>query len=483
MNRFPQSDSDKHAPRAHVHPPHSEKADENSNMSGTNRMRSGTYPPPEIAHKLRHCRTNPRISTKQGVEPAISLRNPPQNASPDSRLAMFLIHSQSRTRWLDLALSGKRYFRVSGNPHTHMRPGVSPRLAALVLTPALCMAQGYITNITAGPGGLGQPTAEPHLDISGPGVLAADAAGNLFLTVRDGVFRIDRAGVRTRIAGIGKAWQYRGDGGPATLAPMNPRAVAIDAAGNLYLADTGNHRIRRLDAATGIVTTVAGTGVRGFSGDRGPAAGAQLDGPTGVALDAAGNLYIADGAIDGHDRIRRVDPATGSIDTVAGNGSQGYSGDGGPATRAQFHTLGGLAVDRAGNVYIADNFNNRVRMVSGSTGIVNTVAGNGLAGGAGDGELATGAELNNPLSMALDAQGNLYIADAGNFRIRKVSAATGRIATVAGSGSAVIRTPSMGTPARWRSMRRGTSMWPTSALRGFAKCRRKSRRGMRPPMK
>jgi uncharacterized protein (TIGR03437 family) len=308
------------------------------------------------------------------------------------------------------------------------------------------MAQGYVTATAAGGGGISQQTAEARLDISGPGVLAVDADGNLFVTVRDGVFRIDGAGAQTRVAGTEKAWRYGGDGGPAILARLNPRAVAIDAAGNLILADTGNHRIRRLDAATGIITTVAGDGVRGFSGDGGPAVNAQLDGPSGVAVDAVGNLYIADGTIDGHDRIRRVERATGVISTVAGNGSQGYSGDGGPATLAQFHSLGELAVDSSGSLYIADNFNRRVRMVSGSTGIITTVAGTGVAGGGGDGGFATGAELNNPLSLAVDAAGNLYIADAGNFRIRKVTAATGRISTLAGSGKAVYPDTQHGYP-------------------------------------
>ncbi len=283
------------------------------------------------------------------------------------------------------------------------------------------------------------------LDIHGPGVLATDAFGNVYVSVRDGIFKVDPSGLVSRVAGIGRDWRYSGDGGPAIRAGMNPGGLAVDPAGNLYLADTGNHRVRRLDAATGVVTTVAGTGDAGFSGDGSPATLAQLDGPTGVAIDKDGNLYIADGTRDGKNRIRRIDGLTGFIETVAGNGSQGFSGDGGPAALAQFSSLGGLATDASGNLYIADNFNNRVRMVSAATGIITTVAGNGVAGFLGDGGPAIDARLNNPLSVALDSAGNLYIADSGNYRIRKVTLASRTIATV-GAGDVVYRDPWHGFP-------------------------------------
>jgi uncharacterized protein (TIGR03437 family) len=308
-------------------------------------------------------------------------------------------------------------------------------IAAFLLAPALCIAQGYLATTAAREGVSVQPTAADgnRLEILGPGVLAADGAGNVFVTVRGGVIRIDAEGARTRIGG-------------ATPANFNPRAVAIDTAGNLFLADTSNNRIRRLDATTSIITTVAGTGVRGFSGDGGLAIDAQLDGPAGLALDGVGNLYIADGIRDGNQRIRKISASTGIIDTIAGNGTRGYSGNDAPATLAQFHSLGGLAADASGNLYIADNFNHRIRMVSAATGIVTTVAGTGTAGGSGDGGLATGAELNNPLSLAIDAAGDLYMADAGNFRIRKITASTGVISTVAGSGKAVYPDTQHGYP-------------------------------------
>ena len=281
-----------------------------------------------------------------------------------------------------------------------------------------------------------EPSATLH--IYGPGVLAMDAYGNAYVAVSDGAFKIDPAGNRVRVAGIERNWRYSGDGGPAVRAGLNTRSVALDTDGNLYLADAGNNRIRKLSPVTGAITTVAGDGVKGFSGDGGPATSAQLDGPSGVALDAAGNLYIADGTRAGNNRIRRVAAATGVITTVAGNGSRGYSGDGGPATLAQFSSLGGLAADKSGVLYIADNFNHRVRMVSLATGIITTVAGTGVAGFSGDGGLATDAELDNPLGVAVDSDGNLYIADSGNYRIRKLTAATSTIDTV-WNGSAVYR--------------------------------------------
>jgi sugar lactone lactonase YvrE len=311
--------------------------------------------------------------------------------------------------------------------------------AALAFLPVLCQAQGFAAAAVAGGRAHIQhtPGEQEQPDIFGPGVLAVDSSGDVYVSARDGVFKVEGAKTYTRVAGTEREWRYSGDGGPALEARLNPSAVAVDTAGDLYLADSGNHRIRKLSAATGIITTVAGNGVKGFSGDGGPATGAQLDGPTGVAVDIAGNLYIADGTRDGQMRIRKVAAATGMITTVAGNGSQGYSGDGGPATSARFQSLGGLAVDAAGNLYIADNFNNRIRMVSAITGIVTTVAGNGATGQSGDGGPAANAQLNNPLAVAADAAGNLYIADSYNYRIRKVTAATGTIATLAEDSAAL----------------------------------------------
>jgi len=275
------------------------------------------------------------------------------------------------------------------------------------------------------------PGTRTPLELFGPGVLASDSLGNFYLSVRDGVFKFDGSAVGTRIAGTERRWRYSGDGGPAIDAGVNPSGIATDAAGNLYIADAGNNRIRKLDVSTGVITTVAGNGIRGFGGDGGLATDALLDGPTGVAVDSEGNIFIADASKNGANRIRRVAAASHLITTIAGTGIQGYSGDGGPAIVAQFRSLGGLAVDTSGNLFIADNFNNRIRMISAATGVITTVAGNGISGSLGDGGLAVRAELDDPLSLTVDPSGNLYIADSGNQRIRRVNAADGTIITVA----------------------------------------------------
>ena len=217
--------------------------------------------------------------------------------------------------------------------------------------------------------------------------------------------------------------------GPAINARLiRPFGVALDDAGNLYIADRDDPRIRKVDAG-GTITTVAGIRTRGFSGDGGPATSAQINSPRGVALDGAGNLYIVD---TGNNRIRKVD-TSGIITTVAGTGDAGFSGDGGPATSARLSGPRGVALDDAGNLYIADRDNNRIRKVD-TSGTITTVAGTGDAGFSGDGGPALSATLNGPSGVALDGAGNLYIAEFGNSRIRKVDT-SGTITTVAGTGS------------------------------------------------
>ena len=291
--------------------------------------------------------------------------------------------------------------------------------------------------------------------------VAVDAAGNLYIADNSisVVRRVDVNGKSSTVAGTGSPG-YSGDGGPATRAQLNlPHAVAVDAAGNLYIAEWGNHRVRKVDA-NGIITTVAGTGSKGYSGDGGPATNADLNNPNDVAVDRAGNLYIAD---HNNSRVRRVDPngiittvaqsaggrsltsvavdavgnvyfgtwhrfsrvdPAGVITTVAGNGSRGYGGDGGPATSAMFDFASGIAVDAAGNVYIADGNNSRVRRVDPS-GIITTVAGTGTSGYSGDGGPATDAHLNHPEGVAVDANGNLYVSDLYNGHVRKVTFSSG----------------------------------------------------------
>jgi uncharacterized protein (TIGR03437 family) len=236
-----------------------------------------------------------------------------------------------------------------------------------------------------------------------------------------------RAQTIATAAGSGTAG-LSGDNGPATAAQIDTAyGVASDAQGNTYIADTRNHRVRRIAAANGSIATAAGKGTDGFSGDGGPAISAELSFPHAVAVDAEGNLYIAD---TGNSRIRKVTPG-GAISTVAGSATAGFAGDGGPATSAQLSSPRGLAVDRTGSLYIADSWNFRVRKVS-PDGTIRTIAGNGSSGPWGDGGAATAASLGAIEAIALDNQGNLYLADPYNHRIRKVSS-SGTISTMAGA--------------------------------------------------
>ena len=246
--------------------------------------------------------------------------------------------------------------------------------------------------------------------------VAVDGADNLYIADRSNqrIRKVDSAGTITTIAGTGEGG-FSGDGGPATVAELSsPYGVAVDGAGNLYIVDWFNQRIRKVDSA-GTITTIAGTDLYGFSGDGGAATAAQLDSPIGVAVDGAGNLYIADTS---NHRIRKVD-STGTITTIAGTGERGFSGDGGAATTAQLDSPYGVAVDGAGNLYIVDQRNHRIRKVD-STGTITTIVGTGVRGFGGDGGAATAAQLDFPYGVAVDGAGNLYIADRSNHRIRKV---------------------------------------------------------------
>jgi hypothetical protein len=237
---------------------------------------------------------------------------------------------------------------------------------------------------------------------------------------------------------------YAGDGGPARQAAIyKPASICRDKAGNLYIGDGSwggipkYMRVRKIDAATGIITTIAGNGslaVAGDSVDNAPATTAKLSKPFGLCIDKNGNLLIADGA----NRIRKVNLTTGIISTIAGSImlTGGYSGDGGPATAAQFRNVQDVAVDNANNVFIVDQNNNAIRKVNATTGIISTVAGTGISGFSGDGGPATNAQLNFPWGVYVDTADNLYIADQFNGRIRKVSATTGIITTIAGSDTA-----------------------------------------------
>ena len=253
--------------------------------------------------------------------------------------------------------------------------------------------------------------------------VALDASGDIFISEACLVRRVDAlTGIIITVAGniISAGCGFSGDGGPATSAGLvnsSSNGVALDLSGNLFIADDADQRIRRVDAVTGIITTVAGNGTQGFSGDGGPATGATLNYPSGVIVDGSGNLFIAD---DVNQRIRRVDAVTGIITTVVGNGTQGFSGDGGPATSATLSSPIDVALDVRGNLLIADYGNSRIRRVDATTGIINTVAGNGTSGFSGDEGPATSASLAGPSAVAMDNSGNLLIADTSNNRIRRV---------------------------------------------------------------
>jgi hypothetical protein len=269
------------------------------------------------------------------------------------------------------------------------------------------------------------------VQLNSPGGVAVDGSDNLYITdVRHNVIRkVNRHGIITTIAGNGTCG-YSGDHGPATSAQLDLRmggGIAADALGNIYFGDAFQNVVRKVSVG-GIITTVAGNGTSGYSGDNGSATSAQLNYPQGVAIDTAGNLYINDST---NQRIRKVSPI-GIITTVAGNGNPGYSGDNGPATNAQVKNPKGIAVDTLGNLFIGSE--ERIRKVS-RNGIITTVAGSGycaqIAGGNcvqggyfGDGGAATMAQLNYPLGVAVDTSGNIYIDDWLNSRIRRVSTQT-----------------------------------------------------------
>jgi sugar lactone lactonase YvrE len=264
--------------------------------------------------------------------------------------------------------------------------------------------------------------------LSQPDSLAFDQAGNLYFSdlAENRVFKVSASGVVTTVAGNGTPG-FSGDGGRATAAQINaPGGITFDRAGNLYIAESGGNRVRKV-SLQGVITTVAGTGTTGYAGDGRSATETQLVNPYGVAFDSAGNLYIAE--LD-NNRVRRVDPR-GVISTVAGGGSS-VLGDGGPAVAARLSGPVRVFVDRMDNIYIADAFNFRVRKVS-PAGIITTVAGNGASDSDGDGGPAVMASINGPHGVAMDGAGNLYIADFRGHRIRKVSP-DGIITTVVGTG-------------------------------------------------
>jgi sugar lactone lactonase YvrE len=284
--------------------------------------------------------------------------------------------------------------------------------------------------------GDGGPATSAQLGV--PISVALDAAGNLLISdsCNNRIRKVEAAtGIITTVVGIGpssgcSSGSFSGDGGLAVDAGLDiPQGIAVDASGNLFIADPPSQRVRRVDTS-GIITTVAGDGNAGFLGDGGAATSARLNDPKWVAVDQTGNLFISE---DNNHRVRRVD-TSGVITTVAGNGSSSVSGDGGLAVDAGIGTPYGITVDGNGNLFIVDTANNVVRRVDAVTGIISTVAGTGTVGFFGDGGPATSAEFDGPQQIAFDPGGNLYVSDTGNQRIRKIDL-TGIITTVAGTGT------------------------------------------------
>jgi sugar lactone lactonase YvrE len=319
-------------------------------------------------------------------------------------------------------------------------PRVIHRSAVLLLACVPLFSQSYtISTIVGG--------ASAGLSLYNPTSVALDPAGDLYFADWSGLVRKlwARDGSISAVAGVGVTG-FSGDGGPAVAAMLGKGiSLAVDPTGNLYIADSDNNRIRRVDAITGIITTVAGTGASVDSGDGGPAVSAGVARPTGVTVDGAGNVLFSNWS-----RVRRIDAQNGVIETVAGQFTTSFGGDGGLALDAEFWDPVPFLFRLAGDLYVADYENSRIRLISAKTGIVTTVAGSGSCtsgpppfssasvckgGFAGDGGPAVKAALNYPAAVALDEEGNMFIADTLNHRIRLVDAATAIIYTIAGDGT------------------------------------------------
>jgi len=307
----------------------------------------------------------------------------------------------------------------------------------LVLTAHTMTAQyGNVTTLagdgTQGFSGDGGPATAAVTNF--PSGIAIDNTGNIYFSeITNSVVRkIATDGTISTIAGIVGNFGFSGDGGQATAAELDfPQGVAVDASGNIYIADRDNHRIRKVDVATGIITTVAGNGTVGDGGDGSLAINAELDSAQDMVVDNAGNVYISDWL---NNKIRKVDANTGIITTIAGTGDSGFSGDGADATLARLKSPSGIALDATGNIFFCDRGNDRVRKIA-TDGTITTVVGKGgFNAFSGDGGQATDAELNNPSGLTIDNDGNLYVVDRDNHRIRKITT-DGIINTIVGTGS------------------------------------------------
>lgn len=306
-------------------------------------------------------------------------------------------------------------------------------LFVLLMAPAMLFGQNIITvagNGTSGYSGDGTPATTAKLN--SPSAATVDGSGNIFIADynNNAIRKVSASGIISTIAGNGSPG-YSGDGGPATAALLRkPNGIITTTGGNIYFCDYENHCVRKIDGATGVITTIAGTGTAGYSGDGMTATAAQLNYPITLAIDGSGSIYICDAV---NHRIRKISSG-GTISTVAGTGVLGFSGDGGAATAATMNYPYGVAVDATGNIYVSDQVNHRIRKIS-ATGIITTICGTGSAGYSGDGGPATAAGINNPTQVWLDAGGNLLFADRNNHAVRKINLTTGVISAVAGNGT------------------------------------------------
>ena len=330
------------------------------------------------------------------------------------------------------ALGGARSVAFDGAGNLYFSEGAANRVRMLNTTTGVLITVAGTGVPGANNAFNGDNIPATSATLTDPYGLAVDSSGNIYFESHLRIRKVAAAtGIITTVAGNGSSG-YNGDLIAATSASLyGPYNIALDTFGSLYIADALNHRIRKVATVTGLISTFAGTGSTTFGGDGGLATGAKMYFPNDVTLDTSGNLYIAE---ERNNRVRKVSAASGIIATVAGTDSAGYNGDNIVGTSASLFTPRGLAVDSSGNLYIADVSNDRVRKVAAVTGVITTVAGTGSRGYNGDGIAATGAALSSPSGVAVDSSGNLYIADTGNHRIRKVTLATGFINTVAGTG-------------------------------------------------
>jgi streptogramin lyase len=311
--------------------------------------------------------------------------------------------------------------------------GATVALSALAGCALAAQAAGVISSPvgTGAPGYTGDGGPAKAATLNQPFHCSHDRAGNFYVadTANHCIRKVDPQGVITTVAGNGQKG-YSGDGGPATQATLNePYGVLPDRDGHLFIVERLNPVVRRVDARTGVITTYAGTGVKGYSGDGGPANQAMLREPNALDFDPQGNLYIADVS---DNRIRRVDAKTGIISTVSGTGRREFTGDGGPAAQAGIQGARGVAFNRAGDMFVCEREGNRIRRVDAKTGIIRTIAGTGTKGYSGDGGPALAATFNGPKWVHVGPDGHVYVVDTENHCVRRIRQPEGTIETVAG---------------------------------------------------